>query len=225
MTKQLFTDDIEMRPTILFDIDGVFNAWLNGQVDYWYGFPEVTPEMGAFAIDSEKKLFFPKAATAYGMPDSLTIQWSSEFAEIVRHYHDNHNVQYIWLTSWDEDADEIAKQCLWPNQEPIMEGFLSTSIHRKTDDSKSSQVCDLRNVWISRFVNGEIDHIPPIVHFDDFFVGDPRTPSSNWHGPFGEDKTDVKMSVSPYLFLDTNAHCGVTRKQWWKATEFLETNA
>lgn len=224
ITKELNNDTLPVKPTILFDIDGVFNAWLKDkEIPYW-GFPQLTPDDAPFNIDQERTCKFSNASIYNGFPSSTVIQWSTEFAKLVREFHDTHNVQFIWLTSWDDNANELATQCLWPNQEPIMEGFLPTWIRRSTDDAKRGQVCDLRNVWIERFTAGEIAYIPPIVHFDDFPVGDVRQPSENWHGMFGEYKTSIKMEISPYLFINTNARCGVTRKEWQQAVEFIETN-
>lgn len=222
ITKELNNDTLPVKPTILFDIDGVFNAWLKDKADYWYGFPELTPDDAPFAIDKQQKCIFSNASVYSGFPDSVIIQWSSELAKTVRDFHDNNNVQFVWLTSWDDNANELATQCLWPNQKPIMEGFLPTWIRRHTDDSKRGQVCDLRNVWIEKFTAGEIPYIPPIVHFDDFPVGDFRQPDDNWHGMFGEYTTDIKMEISPYLFINTNARCGITRKEWQEAVSFIE---
>lgn len=228
-TPVLNPEDIPIKPTILFDIDGVLNAYMHGKKpNVYYWIDETDDVDDPYDIDMLTQCRFSKQSQKRGLPTYTKIQWSSELAQDLYNFYQNNNVQYLWLTSWNEDANEIARQCLWQNNKPLMSGYIPTYIHFSVNDSKRSQIIELRNIWLSKLRDGEIKTIPPIVHFDDFNVKDPREEAVVWPTKYGiwgnQPNSHMKLNQSPYLFIQTHPAFGITKKQWRRTQKFIQEN-
>lgn len=220
-TPQLNISNIPIKPTILFDIDGVLNAYLHGESKPWNDTPDPSPTDKPFEINAIKDCHFSQEHIDNGFPPFATIQWSTELAKLIYNFHKTTDVQYIWLTSWDDVADELSHQCLWQNLPSPMTGYLSTETYFDPNRAKRMAVFELRNFWLKQYANHTIDTIPPIIHFDDIYVRDIRYNNEIWFNE-NHENTHIKMSTSPYLFIQTNPKCGITKRDWQTATKFIK---
>jgi len=202
-------------PTFFCDFDGVLNAlphdqvWIGGedkQIDTWTMLDRSNWEIVVREPDPKKHFVWDNVVMAETGGRTFPLRFSSELMDNIKALIASGDINFVWLTSWNEDSQKVLNPILGlPADTPYLPWE-----QRRSDYEHFGKFTALKEL---------LDEIEPDARQNFIWVDDVATRSflyrDNRYHNFKK-----KHGLSP-LVIQTDPLYGIDRKEWARIERFI----
>lgn len=214
-----------MKPLLLMDFDGVFNA-LNA---YWVWVGEGKPneldylskeppnwELRTDEVDND--LFFaPDRQVIVPFDDfKVQVQWSTELVRNINQLIVHNLVDFVWLTTWKEQTDTVLTPLLGLDIDTGR--WVPSTVNSGNRFFMDGHDYNQEGKWVAlqEYMNINYpDERPPVIWFEDV-----TTVNKDNHA-YPDNTLVSDVLNTPALVFATDPDNGVSREQWFAVEKWV----